>query len=471
MTAGPFDRHSTVVVQRAVQTTLEHPSFSLIDANGVAYHSTAMRVRIGAGPGNDLVLHDRTVSSVHLEIQVSENGFRVRDLGSTNGTWIGNLRIFDAFIDDGTTLILGTYALVFRVRREKIKETLSERNEFFGMVGVSAAMRSIFSRIERVAKTDVTVLISGETGVGKEGAAWALYEASPRAQQPFVVVDCGAISYSLIESELFGHEKGAFTGAVNRRIGAFERAHGGTLFLDEIGELDLEMQPKLLRVLEQREIQRLGGDGLIPVDVRIMAATNRDLRAMVARGEFREDLYYRLAVFTIDLPPLRERKEDIAILIDHFLSSMGATVADLPNGALQRFLDYDWPGNARELKNAVERAVVLGDMRLSDQTIQTKHVAGDPAANIEDSTEPGFEVAENAILFTVDHRLPYKEQKAQVTAEFEEKYVRSLMQAFRGNVSAAARHAGIDRMSLHKILNRYQLDAQSARKAPSGHEK
>jgi transcriptional regulator with GAF, ATPase, and Fis domain len=309
-------------------------------------------------------------------------------------------------------------------------------------------MRAIFSRVERAARTDATVLIQGDTGTGKEVIAWSIYEASKRKDKPFVVVDCGAIAPNLIESELFGHEKGAFTGAHQKRTGAFERADGGTVFLDELGELSVELQPKLLRVLERREIQRVGGEKTTPVNVRIIAATNRDLRSMVARGEFREDLYYRLAVVTLELPPLKDRRDDIEPLVHRFLDDIGADKGDLPEGALSRFLEHDWPGNCRELKNAVERAVVLGETRFLGAPTPSD---GEAAPLLDDGPEG---------TFAIDLEKPYKAQKADVVAHFEERYVRELLKEFKGNVSAAARRAGIDRMSLHKILTRYDLDAR-----------
>lgn len=447
-------RSATLVVRGDRGLKLEQPTFSLQDAQGKKIQFDAPNVRIGAGPGNDLCLDDPTVSSVHLEIAPTERGFRVRDLGSTNGTYIEGVRISEAFIEHGQTLRVGGLDRRFEVGRDKISFPMSESTELHGAVGTSTSMRTIFSRVERVAKTDATVLIQGETGTGKEVIAWSLYEASRRNDKPFVVVDCGAIARNLIESELFGHEKGAFTGAHTRRLGAFERAHEGTLFLDEIGELELELQPKLLRALERREIQRVGGEKTLQVNVRILAATHRDLRAMVARGEFREDLYYRLAVVPLELPPLRERRDDIQPLVQRFLDDLGVTVDELPPGAMQRFLDHSWPGNCRELKNAVERAVVLGETRFLGSPAQeaAQEHAGVQAAGASMGAGAGFG------QFEVDLERPYKEQKSDVVADFEERYARMLIKEFGGNVSAAARKAGIDRMSLHKILDRYGLD-------------
>jgi transcriptional regulator with GAF, ATPase, and Fis domain len=451
--AGASPRGATIVVRSGAGLSLERPTFELSEARtGKRHRFDVLAARLGAGPGSDLLLADPTVSSVHAEIVATPQGFRIRDLGSTNGTSVGGVRILEAFLDDGAVVKLGEVELCFRLGKDKVSLPISEATELHGAVGTSPAMRAIFSRIDRVGKTDATVLIHGETGTGKEVVAWSIYEASKRADKPFVVVDCGSIAPTLIESELFGHEKGSFTGAHQRRLGAFERANGGTLFLDELGELSLELQPKLLRALERREVQRVGGDRPVTTDVRIIAATNRDLRSMVARGEFREDLYYRLAVVTLELPPLRERKEDVPVLVDHFLTGMGIDRSALPPGAMERFLEHPWPGNARELKNAVERAVVLGETRFLGA--DTPSAPATPAASAGAAGEEGIGT------YTVNTTEPYKDQKAKVTADFEERYSRLLMKAHQGNVSAAARVAGIDRMSLHKILARYGLDAR-----------
>jgi transcriptional regulator with GAF, ATPase, and Fis domain len=455
----PTPRGATVVVRSQTGLHLERPVFELVElGSGKRHRFDCATVRIGAGAGNDVVLDRPTVSSVHAELVVGDTGFRLRDLGSTNGTTVNGVRVIEAFVNDGARLTIGgDIELELRVSKERVSQPLSTETELHGAVGASAAMRAVFSRIDRVGKTDATVLIHGETGTGKEVTAWAIYESSKRKDKPFVVVDCAAVARTLIESELFGHEKGAFTGADKRRIGAFERAHGGTLFLDELGELELELQPKLLRALERREVQRLGGDKPIPVDVRIVAATNRDLRSMVARREFREDLYYRLAVVTLELPPLRERKEDIAVLVDHFLKGLGLGRDALPEGAMDRFLEHNWPGNARELKNAVERAVVLGEAKPLGATALTSSSSSSSSSSATSISAPA---GGESGTFTVNPENPYKDQKAAVIADFEERYVRTLMKIHQGNVSSAARVAGIDRMSLHKIIERYGLDAR-----------
>lgn len=448
-------RGATVVVRAQGGLSLERPTFELSEkASGKRHRFDATSVRIGAGTGSDLLIERPAVSSAHAEIMATPRGFKLKDLGSTNGTFVNGVRVLEAFLEDGCTVIIGDVSLEFKVGKETVSQPMSEASELHGAVGTSPSMRAVFSRVERVAKTDATVLIHGETGTGKEVIAWAIYEASKRAAQPFVVVDCGAVARTLIESELFGHEKGSFTGADKRRIGAFERAQGGTLFLDEIGELELDLQPKLLRALERREIQRLGGDKPLAVDVRILAATNRDLRAMVARGEFREDLYYRLAVVTLALPALRERPEDIPTLVDHFLTALRVDRSALPSGAMERFAEHPWPGNCRELKNAVERAVVLGETRFLHTA------AGVTAPQARPGARPADSDADAVGSYAVDAAVPYKDQKGAVIAGFEERYVRVLMKHHHGNVSAAARQAGIDRMSLHKILDRYGLEAR-----------
>ncbi|MBL90206.1 MAG: Fis family transcriptional regulator [Myxococcales bacterium] len=444
MSENAITRGATVVVGSAGTLAVTRPTFKLVPRVGPPEVFDQWKVRIGSGPGNDWVLKDNTVSATHAEITVTDKGFRIKDTGSTNGTFIDGIRVMDAILAPGKKVSFGNFETEFHVLEDTVSEKIFESEEYHGAVGRSAHMRTLFSRIQKVATTPATVLIQGETGTGKEVVAWAIYEASNRKDENFVVIDCSAIPKNLIESELFGHEKGAFTGAVSQRKGAFERAHGGTLFLDELGELELELQPKLLRALEQRKIQRVGGDKPIDVDVRIIAATNRDLQRHVAQGSFREDLYYRLAVVNLDLPPLRERLEDLDVLVNHFLHQMGKAAEDLPEGSMDIFRQHTWPGNCRELRNAVERAVVLGEAV--------------PQPTPRQSAASSAESGPQTVVHNIDMQTAYKAQKAEVIADFEEKYARLLLKAHQGNVSAAARQAGIDRMSLHKILSRYDLD-------------
>ena len=287
---------------------------------GAARQFSQPTVRVGTHRSCDLILTDRRVSRFQCDIVLEPRGYRVRDLGSTNGTFVSGLRINDAFVAPGTTIRMGQTELYLVPLGESVELLLAEADRFHGMVGGSAVMRRLYAAIQKVAPADTTVLITGETGVGKELVADAIHEGSPRRGKPLVVLDCGAIPAHLFEDELFGHERGAFTGALATTAGAFERAHGGTLFLDEIGELPLELQPKLLRAVESRRIRRIGGAQDLACDVRLVAATNRDLAVEVNRRTFRSDLYYRLAVARLHVPPLRERRDDIPALVDHFLS-------------------------------------------------------------------------------------------------------------------------------------------------------
>jgi two-component system, NtrC family, response regulator GlrR len=397
----------------------------------------AERCAIGSHPSNDLVIEDSTVSRFHCELAIAGSAVRVRDLGSRNGTLLGSVQLADAMVPGRTVLVLGNSEVRIDVADEHTQLAASDRASFGGMVGDSAVMREIFSQLERIAASDVTVLVEGETGTGKEGVAEAIHEASPRADQPFVVIDCSAIPTNLLESELFGHEPGAFTGANERRIGAFEQASGGTLFLDEIGELPLELQPKLLRALESREVRRVGGRDLIRCDLRIVAATNRDLRAEVNRATFRADLYFRLAVVKVVLPPLRERASDIALLVEHLLTKIGASpdaVDDLMQPDFLAALSAArWPGNVRELRNHLEQCVVFGERRLPNAP-STPH----PATN-------------------VDAALPYEVARRQAIDAFERVYVTRLLERSDGNVAAAARDAGLNRAYLHRLLRRHGL--------------
>ncbi|MGC4121327.1 MAG: sigma 54-interacting transcriptional regulator [Myxococcales bacterium] len=320
---------------------------------------------VGSGAGSDLLLSDRSVSSRHLEIQAAGDGYLLRDLGSTNGTAIGDLKVQAATVAGPVEIALGRTRLRFTPGSEQESFPLSPRESFGSLLGKSPSMRRCFALLERAAQTDSSVLLEGESGTGKEVAAESVHQASPRAGGPFVVVDCGAIAPNLVESELFGHEKGAFTGAVGTRVGAFEQADGGTLFLDEIGELPLEMQPKLLRFLEKREVRRVGGSSARSVNVRVVAATLRRLEERVSEGAFRQDLFFRLAVLRVELPPLRRRREDVPLLALALARKLRKDVdpaAWLPEKTLQVLQSYDWPGNVRELRNVIERLAAVPEL-------------------------------------------------------------------------------------------------------------
>ena len=335
--------------------------------------------RVGKAPENDLVLADETVSRVHFEIARDAKGYLVRDLKSTNGTFLDGAEVKEAYLRAGSVIGLGAVELKFTPFEERIEILPSEKEALGEMVGKSPAMREIFGLVEKIAPTDATVLIEGETGTGKDMIARTLHQLSPRSQAPFIVVDCGAVAGTLIESELFGHEKGSFTGASAARQGAFELASGGTVFLDELGELSLDLQPKLLRVLESRELRRVGGSKTIKVDLRVIAATRKDLRSEVEKGKFREDLYFRLNVVPITAPSLRERREDIPLLAQHFLTSEKLkSDLRLSEGDARKLTRYDWPGNVRELQNVIERAAILaqnGRLRIDLPDAPGPHVA------------------------------------------------------------------------------------------------
>jgi two-component system response regulator GlrR len=396
--------------------------------------SRADRCTIGSHESNDLLLADGAVSRFHCEITIDERGARVRDLGSRNGTMLDGVQVVEGFLRDGSILRLGRSNVRFTLADAKNPLPLSTRDRFGGLLGGSMRMRATFAQLERAATTDFTVLLEGETGTGKEAAADSIHQASARRRGPFVVVDCSALPKDLLESELFGHERGAFTGADARRVGVFEEAAGGTVFLDEIGELPLELQPKLLRVIEQREVRRVGSNTPHSVDVRLIAATNRDLRAETNAGRFRVDLYYRLAVVRVPLPPLRDRSEDIALLVDHFLDAASATqlVRDALTAPafLEQLAAHSWPGNVRELRNYVQRCAALREALALDADI---------ASRGKRATGGGGS---------------YEDARRSALAEFERKYVMDLL-ATHETVSAAARAAGIARVYLHRLIRKH----------------
>ena len=408
-------------------------------------------IRVGKAGENDLVITDETVSRVHFEIVRDPKGYLLRDLRSTNGTFLDGAEIKEAYIRAGSVIAAGAAELKFTPFEERIEILPSEKEQLGPMVGRSMQMREIFGLIERIAPTDATVLIEGETGTGKDMIARTLHELSRRADGPFIVVDCGAVAGTLIESELFGHEKGAFTGATTTRQGAFELASGGTVFLDELGELALDLQPKLLRVLEQRELRRVGGSRIIKVDLRIVAATRKDLRNEVEKGKFREDLYFRLNVVPIVAPSLRERREDIPLLVENFLWDLtDGKPPPLGSDTMAALRAHDWPGNVRELRNVVERALALG----MDASTLVAPLGQIPLAGVAQSNPP-------AELADFMPGLSFREQKERWTDEFERRYLAWLLERSDGNISKAARDADMDRKYLHKLLKKHQIDPTS----------
>jgi DNA-binding NtrC family response regulator len=417
---------------------------------------TRRRVTIGSKEPADFVIEDARVSRMHAAIEVDAKGYRLLDTGSKNGVFVGELMVQSVYLRPGTAFLVGQVSVQFEVTNEEVEVRFSQRNRFGNMLGQSLSMREIFALLERVSPSDLTILVEGKSGTGKELVAEAVHKHSSRHRGPFVVFDCSAVSSDLIESELFGHVKGAFTGAVASRKGAFENAQGGTLFIDELGELGLDVQPKLLRALERREIRRVGSNEAVSIDVRIVAATNRSLHDEVARGTFREDLYYRFAVLKVVLPALQERVEDIPLLVEHFLQDAtartGRSGLGVSYATMERLKAYAWPGNVRELRNFIERAVVLAnDTGQVDARFLQPLVSDSP-------TEPPV-IAEQALTAAgVPIDLPFKDAKNQLIERFEVMYWQRLMEQTEGNITQAARIAGIHRKSVEYILKKLGLE-------------
>jgi two-component system, NtrC family, response regulator GlrR len=401
------------------------------------------KAQVGSGEGNTLVIDDPTVSRFHCELRIEDNRVMVRDLGSTNGTFIDGVRIRDGYLKDGSRLKLGTAEVEFKLEGTRHFLDVSDASTFGELVGPSAVMRLLFNVLEKAARTDTTLILDGETGTGKTRAASAIHEKSGRANKPFLVVDCGALPPTLLEAELFGHEKGAFTGAVNRRVGVFEEAEGGTVLLDEIGEMPLELQPRLLRVLEEKQIKRLGQNKFTPIDVRILAATHRDLRAEVNAGKFRADLYFRLAVVRVTVPSLRERLADLPAIARTVLGQLGATARTHPRLFEETFLKSlmraAWPGNVRELRNYLERCMLFDEeMPLGSAT----------ASESSESTPESW----NGMSLT--------SARQRTIEQFERAYLEQLLQRYEGKVSQAAKEAEVDRVYLYRLLRKYGIKAK-----------
>jgi transcriptional regulator with GAF, ATPase, and Fis domain len=349
------ERPTGLTLRSVVWTVLEGPQ------KGRQFRVERDPISVGSAADNTLVLADPTVSRHHAEVLSVQEGFLVRDLGSTNGTMLDGNRVKEAFISPGCRLKFGSTTLGFQPRSEQVLIPPEDSDHFGGLYGKSLVMRQLFGILKRIAPTDVTIVLKGETGTGKEVASRAIHAASHRATGPLSILDCSSVDRGLVSSELFGHEEGAFTGAISARPGAFEQAHSGTLFIDELGELPLDLQAKLLRAMEQREVRRLGGNKAIRIDCRIIAATHRDLPAMVKAGQFREDLYYRFAQVVVRLPSLRDRREDIPLLADRILNAHPNTpgATRLSSEALEVLMRCEFPGNVRELRNVLDRARAL----------------------------------------------------------------------------------------------------------------
>ena len=393
------------------------------------------RVRVGTREGNELTLTDDQVSGLHLEIAVEREGVRLRDRGSTNGTVVSGLRVHDIYLVPGVEVRLGRTGLRLEALAGRQAVELPSENHFGPLVGRSVRMRQIFGRLEKIAKADVTLLITGETGTGKEVVAQATHNGSSRSYDPFIAVDCSSLPSNLIESELFGHERGAFTGADRTFPGAFERAGAGTVFLDELGELPLSLQPKLLRALDRCEFRRLGSETVRPIRARFLAATNRDLIEMVNEGTFRDDLYYRLAVAEVHIPPLRERRDDIPLLGQHFFDQLTGDGQQLDAETIQALVKHSWPGNVRELRNAIQRVALLDEEPVSQAHARTAE------------TGPGSPLS-------VRFDISYKEARDLLLAEFQALYTKEMLDRSGGAVAAAARLAGVDRMTFYRLMKK-----------------
>ena len=422
--------------------------YRLVSTDGSVTSFGQRLIYLGTAPDNDMVVSDPTVSRVHARIEFDGTGYLVRDLKSKNGISINGVRVHQAYIPAGAQLRCGRAELRFELGDDEVQVAMSTGPRCGQMLGQSSQMREIFGLINRVAPSHVTVLVEGESGTGKELVADALHLHSRRRDKPFVIFDCSAVAPELIESELFGHVKGAFTGAHAAREGVFEQANGGTLFLDEIGELPLDLQPKLLRSLEKGEFRRVGGSERRHADVRVIAATNRQLDKEVEQGQFRQDLYYRLAVIKIRLPALRQRSEDIPMLVNHFLKTSDAEV-QVSFETMQRLKDHPWPGNVRELKNYVDRAVVLAE----HGRLETRHLSVRADKELKASSSGGG--SEGTLM--VDLELPFKDAKARLLDEFERRYWTRLLKQSAENISEAARRGGIHRKSLEYLINKLEL--------------
>ena len=449
---------TAVTLRRCKLMRLSH------DGSVAEYIFDQSTVTLGAADDNDLLLDDDKISHEHARIFQDGEDWLITDVGSTNGTFVNHVRIRTAYLKSGCTILLGSTQLRFSVLNQRVEITPSQRESLGPIVGKSEQMRRVFGVVEKIAPTGVTVVLEGETGTGKEVVARTIHQYSTRANNTFIVFDCGAVQQNLIESELFGHEKGSFTGALNARQGLFEMAHGGTLLLDEIGELALDLQPKLLRALEQREIRRVGGNRPIKIDVRVIAATNRDLSEEVKAGRFREDLYYRLSVVGMTLPPMRERREDIPLLVRHILKNgrFNKTgdvqrVKGIATEALAALMRYDWPGNVRELTNVVERACSFADGEFVQHEDLPDHIAGVRLRQRKQAAAP-TEPARTADA-RVRADTNFKDAKEEWLSVFEREYLEQLLTKHGGNLSQAAREAEVDRKHFRRLARKYSLVA------------
>jgi DNA-binding NtrC family response regulator len=438
------DELSTIIQRPFDPTPPPSESYRLVAADGVdrgrsltVDDNSPGRVYAGAAADCELQLADRAVSRRHFAVELHGAWLRLSDLDSTNGTFVNGVRVQGALLEGGETIRVGSTALSVE-RGPAVPSTLSRASAFGRMRGASREMRRLYPLCDRLAASDVPVVIEGETGTGKEVLAECIHEAGRRAAAPFVVLDCTAIPPNLVESVLFGHERGAFTGATGPHVGVFEEADGGTLFIDEIGDLDLAMQPRLLRALERSEVRRVGGSKTMKFDVRVLAATRRSLDAEIEAGRFRDDLFHRLAVARIELPPLRARRGDVGLLVAEFCAQHGADPKIVPRSLLAGWERADWPGNVRELRNAVARLLALGDPS--------------PFETFETGEAPPPD--RDAAAGVLAKSLPFLVARQKVLDDFERRYVEQVLAAHGGNVSQAARASGLARRNFQILRDR-----------------
>jgi two-component system, NtrC family, response regulator HydG len=455
------DLLATVVQQReALESQNPHadPVFVLTVTEGAekgrSYRldqTLPVRVLVGTSPACEIRLNDREVSRRHAGLERVGPALKISDLSSTNGTWVDRVKVIEAELQGGEFVRVGSTMFQVEVEdgaRAAAPAVTPGQGVFaFGrVIGASREMRRLYPLTHALAQANVPLVIEGETGTGKEALAESIHEMGPRANGPFVVFDCTAVPPSLVESELFGHERGAFTGATAARRGVFEQAHGGTLLIDEVGDLDLALQPKLLRAIERFEVRRVGGDRFLRVDVRVLAATRRDLDREVQAGRFRDDLFHRLAVARIELPPLRSRIGDVAVLATHFWAEMGGDPRLLTSELLQKWSDYDWPGNVRELKNTIARQLALGDLASITSS------GGSPAERPPSLPPPA--AGPDAIDRFVDMGMPFPKARDRMLDEFEQRYVARVLAMHGGDVARAAAASGIGRRYFQKLKAR-----------------
>ncbi len=432
---------STLTMLR--RDALEVPTLAVVATTAAGEVSAPLGIRplvVGSAPECDLIVADPGVSRQHCSICLGEQGIELEDLGSKNGTFVRDVSVLRARLGLGVPVTIGTTRLLVQAAGAPALVPLSLAGGFGAAIGSSLVMRALFAQLERVAPIDVTICLRGETGSGKELLARAVHDASPRRDGPFEVLDCAAVAATMLEAELFGWERGAFTGAVEAHDGALTRAAGGSLFLDGIDELPYEVQPALLRALDAKQVRPIGSNQWRSVDVRIICSSHADLRARVASGAFREDLFYRIAVVSLEVPPLRQRKQDIPLLVECFLAAQHPPRAldDLPPGALSLLLAHDWPGNVRELCNTVARLVMFPDIQAELRELGMAQASA-PAALTE---------------------LTLRDARALVVEQFERFYLASKLREHAGNVSRAAEAIGVSRQFLHRLLDRYGISRE-----------